>query len=149
MAKFDKKTLSELNELVESVQIDPNNLEDEKSSYEPTPEGTYEGVINEVELTESASGNPMFKIVVEILEGELEGRKHFVFFALSGTQAERNMKRFKTTVAKFGVDTSTLEAMQEGFEDMVDVGVIMEVTHSPNKKNPSEPYVNTSIKPAE
>lgn len=61
--------------------VDFSNVED--PSFEVMPKGNYPVVITECEFTYSQAGNQMWTMVLEVSEGEYEGRKLFFHVVFS------------------------------------------------------------------
>lgn len=79
------------------------NLDDvkEDSGFELLPKGNYPAIVDELEFTESSSGNPMFAAKFKVTEGEFEGRVLFDYWVLGGKGAEfglGKLKKFLTRV---------------------------------------------------
>lgn len=71
-----------------------NDVEEDKG-FELIPKGNYPAVVDELEFTESSSGNPMLKVVYKITEGEYEGRTLYDFWVLGGKGAEFGLAKLK------------------------------------------------------
>lgn len=77
-----------------------NDVEEDKG-FEIIPKGNYPAVVDELEFTESSSGNPMIASKYKITEGEFEGRVLFDYWVLAGKGAEfglGKLKKFLTRV---------------------------------------------------
>jgi hypothetical protein len=79
------------------------NLEEvkEDSGFELLPKGNYAAIVDELEFTESSTGNPMFAAKFKVTEGEFEGRVLFDYWVLGGKGAEfglGKLKKFLTRV---------------------------------------------------
>lgn len=73
----------------------------EDSGFELLPKGNYPAVVDELEFTESSTGNPMFAAKFKVTEGEFEGRVLFDYWVLGGKGAEfglGKLKKFLTRV---------------------------------------------------
>lgn len=74
---------------------------EEDKGFELLPKGNYAAVVDELELTESSTGNPMFAAKFKVTEGEFEGRVLFDYWVLGGKGAEfglGKLKKFLTRV---------------------------------------------------
>lgn len=102
---MNKNDLKELNGLFNQVK---DKDESEFSNYTQIPDGNYKAIIDDLEITESKAGKPMFVISYKIMEGEFKDQIHKQFIMLCGndeTQLSRNLNRYATTVKKLGIDT--------------------------------------------
>ena len=82
-------------------KIDFKNIEDAQD-YEPIPEGDYTCSIANVEEASTKNGDEMWKLKLEVIEGDHEGR--FLFDNLVFSDAA--MKRVKFVCSRLGVDVS-------------------------------------------
>lgn len=64
-------------------------------SFELLPKGTYNAVVEEVELTTSKAGSPMLVATYTITDGEFAERKLYDYFVLSGKGAEFALPKLK------------------------------------------------------
>lgn len=77
-----------------------NDVEEDKG-FELLPKGNYPCIVDELEFTESSSGNPMIAAKFKVTEGEFEGRVLFDYWVLGGNGAEfglGKLKKFLTRV---------------------------------------------------
>lgn len=141
---MSKSDLKDLNNLFNNVK---DKDESEFSGYTQIPDGNYRAVIDDLEVTESKSGKPMFVISYKITEGEFKDVIHKQFIMLCGndeTQASRNINRYATTIKKLGVDTTqgieyTFNHLGVGLNKQVIVKVETSVAKNGNS------YTNTSF----
>lgn len=141
---MSKSDLKDLNNLFNNVK---DKDESEFSGFTQIPDGNYQAVIDDLEVTESKSGKPMFVISYKITEGEFKDVIHKQFIMLCGndeTQASRNINRYATTIKKLGVDTS--QGIEYTFNHLgvgLNKKVIVKVETSIAKNGNS--YTNTSF----
>lgn len=141
---MSKSDLKDLNNLFNNVK---DKDESEFSGFTQIPDGNYKAVIDDLEVTESKSGKPMFVISYKITEGEFKDVIHKQFIMLCGndeTQASRNINRYATTIKKLGVDTTqgieyTFNHLGVGLNKQVIVKVETSVAKNGNS------YTNTSF----
>lgn len=130
----------ELNSLLQSAQ----NVElPEEGEFTELPEGEYKAVIDNIQFKESKAGNLMCEWEFIIDEGDYSNRHHWKYNVLNSPE---NMKRLLTELAKFGVDTTTMESIEKGFTDMINVPVTLEIKKSVSKKTGTE-FTNTHVNP--
>lgn len=141
---MSKSDLKDLNNLFNNVK---DKDESEFSGFTQIPDGNYKAVIDDLEVTESKSGKPMFVISYKITEGEFKDVIHKQFIMLCGndeTQASRNINRYATTIKKLGVDTT--QGIEYTFNHLgvgLNKPVIVKVETSVAKNGNS--YTNTSF----
>lgn len=141
---MSKEDLKDLNNLFNDVK---DKDESEFSNYTRIPDGNYQAVIDDLEVTESKSGKPMFVISYKITEGEYKDEVHKQFIMLCGndeTQASRNINRYATTIKKLGVDTT--QGIEYTFKNLgvgLNKKVILKIETSIAKNGNS--YTNTSF----
>ena len=141
---MSKSDLRDLNNLFNSVK---DKDEAEINGYIQVPDGNYQAVIDDLEVTESKSGKPMFVISYKITSGEYKDVIHKQFIMLCGndeTQAKRNINRYATTVKKLGVDTN--QGIEYTFNHLgvgLNKKVIVKIETSIAKNGNS--YTNTSF----
>ena len=141
---MSKSDLKDLNNLFNNVK---DKDESDFSGFTQIPDGNYKAVIDDLEVTESKSGKPMFVISYKITEGEFKDVIHKQFIMLCGndeTQASRNINRYATTIKKLGVDTTqgieyTFNHLGVGLNKQVIVKVETSVAKNGNS------YTNTSF----
>lgn len=141
---MSKSDLKDLNNLFNNVK---DKDESEFSGFTQIPDGNYQAVIDDLEVTESKSGKPMFVISYKITEGEFKDVIHKQFIMLCGndeTQASRNINRYATTIKKLGVDTTqgieyTFNHLGVGLNKKVIVKVETSIAKNGNA------YTNTSF----
>lgn len=132
--------LEELNELLKaSKDVEVND------NFDKTPDGEYEAIIESCEFTESkTSGNLMFKMEF-IITGPAFAKKHeWKYYVLNKPE---NMKRLTTDLEKFGLNCSSMETINKGLEDLLDVPVSLIIKTSEPKEEGKEGYRNISINP--
>ena len=141
---MNKNDLKELNGLFNQVK---DKDESEFSNYVTIPDGNYKAIIDDLEITESKAGKPMFVISYKIMEGEFKDQIHKQFIMLCGndeTQLSRNLNRYATTVKKLGIDTE--QGIEYTFNHLgvgLNKEVIVKVETSVAKNGNS--YTNTSF----
>lgn len=141
---MNKNDLKELNSLFNQVK---DKDESEFSNYTNIPDGNYKAIIDDLEVTESKAGKPMFVISYKIMEGEFKDQIHKQFIMLCGndeTQLARNLNRLATTVKKLGIDTE--QGLEYTFNHLgvgLNKEVIVKVETSVSKNGNS--YTNTSF----
>ena len=141
---MNNKDLKELNDLFNQVK---DKDESDFSNYITIPDGNYKAVIDDLEVTESKSGKPMFVLSYKITEGEFKDQIHKQFIMLCGndeTQLLRNLNRYATTVKKLGIDTE--QGIEYTFKHLgvgLNKEVILKIETSVGKNGNS--YTNTSF----
>ena len=141
---MNNKDLKELNNLFNQVKYKD---ESDFSNYITIPDGNYKAVIDDLEVTESKSGKPMFVLSYKITEGEFKDQIHKQFIMLCGndeTQLLRNLNRYATTVKKLGIDTE--QGIEYTFKHLgvgLNKEVILKIETSVAKNGNS--YTNTSF----
>lgn len=130
--------LEELNALLEEAAKLP------EQNFDTIPDGSYEGIIDGAEFTESKNtGNLMFKWTLKYTTEEIAGRFDWKYQVLNSAE---NMKRLTTDLSKFGIDCSSIKKIQDQLEDLLDVEVAIVVKSTESKKT-GEIYRNISISP--
>lgn len=137
--------LNELNELSEMF----NEVKNEETTFVGLSDGTYEAMVEVVQVTTSKAGRPMVTIDFEVVSGDSRGATHRQFLMLVGndeSQTRQNLNRMATTVRKLGVDTSGKELSDtfEQFDGIHGIPVELEI-QTTKSKNGSE-WTNTSFK---
>ena len=102
---MNKSDLKELNNLFNQVK---DKDESEFSNYTTIPDGNYKAIVDDLEVTESKAGKPMFVLSFKITEGEFKDQIHKQFIMLCAndeTQLARNLNRLATTLKKLDIDT--------------------------------------------
>lgn len=141
---MNKNDLKELNGLFNQVK---DKDESEFSNYTQIPDGNYKAIIDDLEITESKAGKPMFVLSFKITEGEFKDQIHKQFIMLCGndeTQLSRNLNRLATTLRKLGVDVD--QGLEYAFNHLgvgLNKKVILKVETSVAKNGNS--YTNTSF----
>ena len=141
---MNKNDLKELNNLFNQVK---DKDESEFSNFTQIPDGNYNAVIDDLEITESKAGKPMFVLSFKITDGEFKDQIHKQFIMLCGndeTQLARNLNRYATTVKKLGINTDngiedTFNQLGKGLNKKVIVKVETSVAKNGNS------YTNTSF----
>ena len=115
--------------------------------FSPVPDGTYDAIIHAVEFTESKqSGNLMFKWEFIYTTEEYENKHEWKYTVLNKPE---NMKRLVTDLEKFGINCSSMETIQEGLSNLLDVEVTLVIKTSEPKEEGKEGYRNISVNPLE
>ena len=141
---MNNQDLKELNNLFNQVK---DKDESEFSNYVTIPDGNYKAIIDDLEVTESKAGKPMFVLSYKITEGEFKDQIHKQFIMLCGndeTQLLRNLNRYATTVKKLGIDTD--QGIEYTFNHLgagLNKEVILKIETSVAKNGNS--YTNTSF----
>lgn len=132
--------LDELNELLKaSKDVEVND------SFDRTPDGEYEAVIESCEFCESKnSGNLMFKMELVITGPKFAKRHEWKYYVLNKPE---NMKRLTTDLEKFGLNCSSMETINKGLESLLDVPVSLVIKTSEPKEEGKEGFRNLSINP--
>lgn len=133
--------LEELNALLEESK----NVELNDNTFDKLPDGEYTALIDNCEFTESKnSGNLMFKMEF-IITGPKFAKKHeWKYYVLNKAE---NMKRLTTDLTKFGINCSSMDKIQAGLEDLLDVEVNLTIKTSEPKEEGKEGYRNISVNP--
>lgn len=85
----------------EGMVFNLNNVEEQASSFEVLPKGTYNAIVEEFEFTTSqSSGSPMIKCVYSIIDGEYADRKIFDYYVLTGEGAKYALPRLKQLITR-------------------------------------------------
>ena len=133
-------TMEELNALLEASKI--VEVED---NFEKTPDGEYTGIINGCEFTESkSSGNLMFKLELIITGPKYAKRHEWKYYVLNKPE---NMKRLTTDLEKFGLNCTSMDTIEKGLPNLLDVPVSIIIKTSEPKEEGKEGYRNISINP--
>ena len=141
---MNKNDLKELNGLFNQVK---DKDQSEFSNYVTIPDGNYKAIIDDLEITESKAGKPMFVLSYKITEGEFKDQIHKQFIMLCGndeTQVLKNLSRYATTVKKLGIDTE--QGIEYTFNHLgvgLNKEVILKIETSVAKNGNS--YTNTSF----
>ena len=142
---MSKSDLKDLNMLFNEVKdLDESELR----SYVTVPDGNYSAVIDDLEVTESKNGKPMFVLSFKILDGEFKDVIHKQFIMLCGNdenQLRSNLNRYATTIKKLGVDTT--KGLEHTFNNLgvgLNKKVVLKITTTIAKKS-GNPYTNTSF----
>ena len=95
------------------------NLEDvkEESGFELLPKGNYPAIVDELEFTESSTGNPMFAAKFKVTEGEFEGRVLFDYWVLGGKGAEFGLGKLKKFLTRVVPETNLSAFNPQSFAD--------------------------------
>lgn len=141
---MNKSDLKELNNLFNQVK---DKDESEFSNYITIPDGNYKAIVDDLEVTESKAGKPMFVLSFKITEGEFKDQIHKQFIMLCGndeTQLARNLNRLATTLKKLDIDTE--QGLEYSFNHLgvgLNKKVILKVETQIAKNGNS--YTNTSF----
>lgn len=85
----------------ESMVFNLNEVDEQASSFEVLPKGTYNAIVEEFEFTTSqSSGSPMIKCVYSIIDGEYTDRKIFDYYVLTGEGAKYALPRLKQLITR-------------------------------------------------
>lgn len=85
----------------EGMVFNLNDVEEQSSSFEVLPKGTYNAIVEEFEFTTSqSSGSPMIKCVYSIIDGEYADRKIFDYYVLTGEGAKYALPRLKQLITR-------------------------------------------------
>lgn len=85
----------------EGMVFNLNEVEEQSSSFEVLPKGTYNAIVEEFEFTTSqSSGSPMIKCVYSIIDGEYADRKIFDYYVLTGEGAKYALPRLKQLITR-------------------------------------------------
>lgn len=89
----------------------------EETGFELIPKGNYPAVVDELEFTESSSGNPMFAAKFKITEGEFEGRVLFDYWVLGGKGADFGLGKLKKFLTRVVPETDLSQFNPQAFAD--------------------------------
>jgi hypothetical protein len=89
----------------------------EDAGFELLPKGNYPAVVDELEFTESSTGNPMFAAKFKITEGEFEGRVVFDYWVLGGKGAEFGLGKLKKFLTRVVPEANLSEFNPQSFAD--------------------------------
>ena len=85
----------------EGMVFNLNEVDEQPSSFEVLPKGTYNAIVEEFEFTTSqSSGSPMIKCVYSIIDGEYADRKIFDYYVLTGEGAKYALPRLKQLITR-------------------------------------------------
>lgn len=85
----------------EGMVFNLNAVEEQSSSFEVLPKGTYNAIVEEFDFTTSqSSGSPMIKCVYNIIDGEYTDRKIFDYYVLTGEGAKYALPRLKQLITR-------------------------------------------------
>ena len=132
----------ELNELLASAKEVEVTGDGE---YTELPEGEYNATIENVSFGESKAGNLKFEWEFVITDGDYVNRHHWKYNTLTSPE---NMKRLLTELEKFGVDTTTMETINNSLPDLINVPVVIKITKSTSKTTGTV-FTNTHVNPIE
>ena len=141
---MNKNDLKELNNLFNQVK---DKDESDFNNYITIPDGNYNAVIDDLEITESRTGKPMFVLSFKISDGEFKDQIHKQFIMLCAndeTQLARNLNRYATIVKKLGIDTNN--GIEDTFNHLgvgLNKKVIVKIETTVSKNGNS--YTNTSF----
>lgn len=90
---------------------------EENKSFEIIPKGTYEAVVDELDFTESKSGNAMFAVKYSITAPEYEKRVVFDYWVLSGKGAEFGLGKLKKFLVRVCPDVDITAFNPQDFSD--------------------------------
>lgn len=140
-----EKELKELNELFKEAK---DLTEEELGGYITLPDGHYNGVVEDLEITTSKNDNLMFVMTFKITDtGEYKDFEHKKFIMLAGNderQRLRNLNTFATECKKLGIDTSTYQNAINDLGTGLDKKVELTIETTVSKAGKS--YTNTSFK---
>jgi hypothetical protein len=135
--------LEDLNALLEAAKELPE-LPSE-GEYQKLPDGEYQAIIDKVEFKESKSGKLMFVWEFIITEGQYVKYHEWKYSMLTSPE---NMQRLITDLKKFGVNTESMEKIENDFDLLINVPVTLKIESKVSKQNPdAEPFRNISVKP--
>lgn len=134
--------LDELNALLEeSKKVEVSD------SFDKTPDGEYTAIIDSCEFKESKnSGNLMFVMEFIITGPKFSKRHEWKYYVLNKPE---NMKRLTTDLEKFGINVSSMKAIQDGLSNLLDVEVSLVIKTSEPKEEGKEGFRNISVNPLE
>lgn len=90
---------------------------EEDKGFELIPKGNYPAIVDELEFTESSSGNPMIAVTYQITEGEFEGRKLFDYWVLAGKGAEFGLGKVKKFLTRVTPEVDLTAFNPQSFAD--------------------------------
>ena len=135
--------LDELNALLEASK----DVEVNDGAFDKTPDGEYTAIIEACEFCESkTSKNLMFKVEFIITGPKYAKRHEWKYYVLNKPE---NMKRLVTDLEKFGINCSSMETIQKGLPNLLDVEVTLVIKTSEPKEEGKEGYRNISVSPLE
>ena len=79
-----------------------------------------------------------------ITEGEYTKQHEWKYNVLNNAE---NMQRLITDLSKFGVNTKSIESIENDLDVIIDVPVTLDIVSKPSKNNPETIYRNLSVKP--
>lgn len=117
---------------------------DNSGEFTKLPNGIYEAVIFNIKFAESKSGKLMFVWEFIITEGEHIKKHEWKYSMLTSAQSTQILM---SDLSKFGVNTKTIETIEEDFNLLMDVPVELKISETPAKDPTKEPFRNISVKP--
>ena len=90
---------------------------EENKTFEIIPKGTYEAIVDELDFTESASGNPMFAVKYSITAPEYEKRVVYDYWVLAGKGAEFGLGKLKKFLVRVCPDVDITAFNPKDFSD--------------------------------
>ena len=84
----------------EGMVFNLNEVEEQASSFEVLPKGTYNAIVEFEFTTSQSSGSPMIKCVYSIIDGEYADRKIFDYYVLTGEGAKYALPRLKQLITR-------------------------------------------------
>lgn len=117
---------------LQSLLDEANEMED---VYERLPDGDYGSEIDEVRLTETKETNlPMLSWTFRVIDEESAYANRLIF-KNSVLNSPANTKRALSDLQKFGIDTSTVESIQDALPNLTGEILIVQLTESKDKQN--------------
>jgi hypothetical protein len=122
-----------------SFYFDTREYTPEPSSFDPLPEGTYNGmIVKALEKVSQTSGNAYASLEIEIIDGQYKGRKVYDNLFLHSTNATaQNIARAKLN----GIATSLDLAVINGEQDFLFKPLAVSVNIDKDGKNQVKKYL--------
>jgi hypothetical protein len=137
--------------------FDPKTDNPNAGGFDGLPDGEYDVQLDKVEHKVFQSGWEALSFSTEVTVGEASGRKEFISLgfdeaAVPNFVLQKNIKLVGKLASVIGLqladdDWEDETTLANAFQDGLGSQFILEITSSPNKKDPSKPYKNYDFIP--
>lgn len=130
---------------------------DKPSGYDNIPAGDYNMILEGAQDAVFKSGYEAFQVKLSVLDGEYTGRTDNTNLNPDATNdyvADTAVKTIARLANAVGLqltddDWEGLDTLQTAFMDSIGMTILVHITESRNKKDPSNPYRNYDFEPLE
>lgn len=132
--------------------FDPKTDNPNAGGFEGLPDGEYDVQLEKVEHKIFQSGWEVLSFSTEVTVGEASGRKEFISLGFNESSVpsfvlQKNIKLVGKLASVVGLqltddDWEDEETLATAFQDSLGSQFILNITSSPNKKDPSKPFKN-------